>query len=85
MSYFVYVIKSQLSDKIYIGQTNNLKLRLQRHNCEIKSRKNCYTHKNKGPWVVIYKEEYLTRTESIKREAELKSFKGREFIKNMGL
>jgi len=81
MSFYIYVIKSQSSGKIYIGQTNNLELRLQRHNCEVKGRSNCYTHKNTGLWEVVYKEEFNSRGEAIKREKKLKSYRGRMFIK----
>ncbi len=32
------------------------------------------------PWKVVYTEEYPTRAEAMKRERQLKSQKGREFI-----
>ncbi len=66
-----------------MGQTSNLDLRLKRHNGELRGKINSFTHKNLGPWMVVYKEEFSTRKEAIKREKELKSFKGREFIKNL--
>ncbi len=81
MEFVVYVIKSQASGKIYTGYTSDLKQRLDRHNQVLSSRETSYTHKNKGPWAVVYKEVYNDRQLAKKREAELKSGKGREFLK----
>jgi len=64
--------------KIYIGQTENLKERLQLHNERVFKG---YTARFDGPWVVIYSEEFSTRRESLVREKQLKSFRGREFVK----
>ena len=82
MVFFVYAIQSQSSKKIYIGQTDNLVKRLSRHNRELPTKTKSYTYKNTGPWKVVYSEQFLTRDEALKREKELKSYKGREFIKN---
>jgi len=76
----VYVIKSESSNKIYIGQTSNLEKRLIQHN-DLKNNFSKYTKRNKGPWKLIYKEEFETRSEAIKRERFLKSGKGRDYIK----
>lgn len=80
---FVYVIKSLTTGKIYIGQTKDLDKRLSRHNGELISKAGSYTKLNKGPWVTVYKEEFTTRTEAIEREKELKSYRGREFIRSL--
>jgi len=77
--YIVYAIFNSTSKKIYIGQTNNLKKRLRLHNN--KTFQNCYTSKFDGEWRLIYQEKVSTRHEALKREKELKSFRGREFIK----
>ncbi|MEK7598785.1 MAG: GIY-YIG nuclease family protein [Patescibacteria group bacterium] len=75
----VYAIYN--NGKIYIGHTADLGSRLQRHNGILKNKKKSYTSKNKGVWELIYKEEFKTRQEAIKREKELKSFRGREFVR----
>ena len=80
--YYVYAIKNN-EDKIYIGQTFNLEERLKRHNGILKNKKSSYTHKNKGVWILVYKEEFLTRKEAIAREKYLKSYRGREFLKKL--
>lgn len=79
--FIVYVIQSQSTGKIYIGQTNNLNKRLKRHNQQLPTKKKSYTTKNKGPWKVIYTEKVQTRKEARKREKQLKTSKGRRFIK----
>lgn len=79
MKYFVYIILNK-NDQIYIGQTNNLEDRLLRHNSGTQK----YT-KGKGPFELIYFEQFQTRSEAMKREKALKSGKGREWIrKNIG-
>jgi len=74
--FYTYVLYSIKHDHIYIGQTNNLEVRLQEHNSGI-----CKSTKHYIPFQVIYYEEFQTRSESMKREKELKSHKGRDFIR----
>ena len=81
MDYYLYVIRSDSSGKIYIGQTSNLKIRLRRHNQELPSKEKSYTAKNKGPWRLVYKERFSTRKEVIKREKQLKTSRGRAYLK----
>ncbi len=74
--FFTYVLYSHKSDRIYIGQTNNIALRLTEHN-QGKSK----STKRYKPWIVIYKEKFDSRSDAMKREKELKSHQGREFIR----
>ncbi len=78
--FYVYALHNKVNDKIYIGQTGNLDKRLTEHNNKFE---NHFTAKLDGEWVLIYKEILKSRSESIVREKQLKSFKGREFIKNL--
>lgn len=80
--YLVYVLKNSKTNKKYIGQTNNLELRLKRHNGLLPSKKKSFTNINRadGKWIVIYKQEYNTREEAVKREKYLKSHVGREWL-----
>ncbi len=76
--HYIYAIYNSDADKYYIGQTVNLEERLIMHNDHtFKS----YTARFKGEWKLIYKEEVSTRLEALKREKQLKSFRGREFVK----
>ena len=75
--YHVYVLYSESFDRIYIGQTNNISIRLDKHNQgRVRSTKPYI------PWVLVHTEEYPTRTAAMKREKELKSHQGRDFIRN---
>lgn len=80
--FHVYVIQNREKGKTYTGHTDCLELRLKRHNGILPNKKTSYTNKNKGEWLLIYEEVFETREEAIKREKELKSFRGREFVKN---
>lgn len=77
--YVVYAIYNTYADKIYIGQTSNMETRLIEHN---QKRGNHYTAMFEGEWKLIYTESVPTRSEALKREKQLKSFKGREYIKS---
>jgi putative endonuclease len=78
MPFWVYILQSDSTGKIYIGQTSDLDDRVKRHNKDYD--KNRYTRKQKGPWLLIYSEKYETRSEAMKREKFLKSGNGREWI-----
>jgi len=83
MNFYVYVIKSENSGKIYIGQTSNLENRITRHNKILSTKIRSYTSRNKGPWKIVYTEVFSTREDARKREKKLKSARGRKFIKEV--
>ena len=69
--------------KICIGQTADLDKRLLKHNGVLKAKARSYSKINKGPWRVIYKEEYNTKQEALKREKYLKSHHGRDWLRKI--
>jgi len=71
----VYVLYSKYYNKIYIGQTSDIDKRIAEHNAGLSG----YT-KRYIPWEIILTEEFETRSQSMKREKELKSERGRRFI-----
>ncbi|WP_394707627.1 GIY-YIG nuclease family protein [uncultured Draconibacterium sp.] len=77
MKFFVYILKSELDGTLYIEQTSNLVERIKRHNKGL----NRYT-KTKIPWKIIYEEECSSRSESMKLEKRLKSWKKRVALLN---
>lgn len=79
----VYVIRSQSTGKIYIGQTLDLTKRLARHNGFLPVKKTSFTARNKGPWMIVYKKNYDSRKEALKREKYLKSHHGRNYLKEL--
>ncbi len=77
MMYFTYVLYSPQYDRIYIGHTDNMEKRLERHNLGLVTSTKAYR-----PWELIHTERFSTRQEAMKREKELKSHQGRNFIRN---
>lgn len=75
--YCVYIIKNP-KGKYYIGYTKNIRKRLERHN-----KNRCDFTKNKGRWDLIYKEQFLDKSDALKRENYIKSQKSKEFIENL--
>jgi putative endonuclease len=80
MPFWVYILQSETTGKPYIGQTSDLEKRLLRHNSD-ESGSNRFTHRQKGPWRLIYSEEMKSRSQAMRQEKYLKSGHGREWIK----
>ncbi|MEK7110331.1 MAG: GIY-YIG nuclease family protein [Patescibacteria group bacterium] len=75
MSYYAYVLRSEVDGIRYVGSGADPFERLRRHN------KGDYRFtKGHRPWVLIRQEEYMTRGEAMKRELFLKSGQGRKFL-----
>lgn len=77
--YFVYAIYNSKYNKIYIGQTDDLDKRIALHNN--KMFRQSYTARFDGKWILIYKECVDNRNLALKREKQLKSYRGREFVR----
>ena len=77
--FVVYALHSQKFDKIYIGYTANLIQRFLSHN---KLATKGYTIKFR-PWKVVHVEFFNNKTDAIKREKQLKNYRGRIFIRNI--
>ena len=73
----VYVLHSQSFDKIYIGFTSDIEKRLYAHN----HMSNKGWTKSFQPWKIIYTEVFNLKADAMMREKQLKSSKGREFIR----
>ena len=69
MSYTVYILRTS-SNTLYIGQTNNLEKRLKEH--KNKSTKSAKYIKYFDSCELVYKEEYPSRVEAMRREFQLK-------------
>ena len=78
LMWIVYIIRSQVNNRLYIGSTNDLERRLEEHN----SGKSTYT-KPTRPFTLVYRELYNTRLEARRRERFLKTGKGRELLKKL--
>ena len=77
--FYVYIIISLNFQKTYVGFTSDIENRLIAHNHP----------KNKGwtkrfqPWTLLHYEKFENKEDAMKRELELKSGRGREFIKTL--
>jgi putative endonuclease len=78
MPYFVYIIQSDLDGSYYIGSTQDLDERLERHN----QGRSKYT-KLKRPWHLAYTEEYTERAAAMKREKEIKNRKKKAYVEKL--
>jgi putative endonuclease len=72
-----YVLYSVSYDKIYIGYTSDMVERLKSHNTLATKG---YTIKFR-PWIIVYTEDFELKSDAMKREKELKSSRGRNFIR----
>jgi len=71
MSHYVYILQSLKDGKYYIGETANVAARLQFHNAGLQR-----STRNRCPFILIISEEYADRSAALKREKEIKSWKG---------
>ena len=78
MGHFVYILYSISRDPYYVGSTSDLEERLNRHNAGATT-----STKSGRPWKVVYSEEFLTRSDSLKRENEIKRQKSRVYIEGL--
>lgn len=69
--YYVYILHIKKTGRYYTGQTQSLAKRLQKH-----TRGETKSIKNRGEVKLVYVERYSTRAEAMKREKQIKSFKG---------
>ena len=74
----VYILKSFVNNKYYIGQTSDIEKRLVYHNSG-------YSKSTKAgiPWKLVHSENYDTRQQAIRRESELKKYKSRKIIEKI--
>ena len=70
--YYVYILKSIKTGRLYIGHTDNLARRFEEHNA---GRGGKYTRQN-GPWELAYSERRPDRSSAANRERYLKSTRG---------
>lgn len=75
--HYVYLLECEDDKSWYIGQTNDLRDRVKRHNDGSGAR----TTSRKNNWKLIYYEAYLIKADAIGREKFLKSGSGRTYLK----
>jgi putative endonuclease len=68
--YFVYVLQSETSGRLYIGSTGHLIRRFHEH-----QRGKTRATRHHGPWFMPYYELVETRSQAVRRERKLKAWK----------
>ncbi len=79
MKFYVYILYTPSKNKYYIGFTGDkLSERIRKHNSNHKG----FTG-NTGDWELVYQEVFQTKSEAMKREKEIKSWKSRKMIEKL--
>lgn len=69
--FYVYILRTS-SNTLYVGQTNNLKKRLDEH--KNKTGKSAKYIRYFNSFELVYSEKLSTRREAMQREAEIKNW-----------
>jgi putative endonuclease len=75
MPYFAYILFSDKTKRYYIGSTQDIQKRLERHNAGATK-----STKTGRPWRLVYSEKFESRSDAIKREYNLKKMKSKSYI-----
>jgi putative endonuclease len=74
----VYILQSESSNRFYIGSTANVEVRLGQH-----QRGESLATRGRGPWKLVYQEEFATAAEAVRRERQLKSWKSHRSVQEL--
>ena len=75
MPFHVYILQSETTGRYYVGQTKDVDERVAYHNANYSR-----ALKNRGPWKLVFAESFATRSEALRRERQIKSWKDRRMI-----
>ena len=78
MRYFVYVLRSLKDSRYYIGSTSDVAARLRYHNAGLQR-----STRHRIPFELTYSEKFSTKEEALKREKQLKAYKGGEAFRKL--
>ena len=78
MSYHVYILQSEVDGSYYVGSTQDIAARLDRHN----QGRSAYT-KPRRPWCLVFQEEHPDRSSAVKRELQIKNRRSRKYIEGL--
>jgi len=71
MGYYVYVLQSLKDKRYYIRFTTDVEARLRFHNAGLQR-----STRHRTPFRLVLFEEFATKEEALKREQQIKSWKG---------
>jgi len=75
---YVYVLQSQSTKKFYIGCTERVSSRLAEH-----QRGQTASTRGRGPWTLVYEEEFGSLSDARCRERQLKAWKSHRSIQEL--
>lgn len=76
MMYYTYVLQSKKDGRFYTGYTKDLRKRFREHNAN-----QVFSTKGRSPFEVIYYEACFNEIDARAREKQLKSGKGKRYLK----
>ena len=74
----VYILRSESSERFYIGCAEQPEVRLAEH-----QRGQTISTRGRGPWTLVYQEQFDTLAEARRRERQLKSWKSHRSIQEL--
>ncbi len=75
--YYVYILKSEKDNKLYVGKTKDLRRRFSEHNSG-----KVISTKKRRPFELLFYEAFKNKTDAGKDELFFKSGYGREVVKD---
>ena len=78
MAYYVYILRSLKDGKYYIGSSENVEARLKFHNAGLQR-----STRHRIPFELVYTENLEDKPAALRREKQIKSFKGGEAFKRL--
>jgi putative endonuclease len=78
MAHYVYILQSLKDFRYYIGETADVEARLKFHNAGLQR-----STRSRIPFKIILTETYPDRSKALKREKEIKSWKGGNSFKEL--
>ncbi len=77
-AYYVYILQSLKDNRHYIGSTSDVEARLNFHNVGMQR-----STKNRIPFRLVLFERYESKATALKREKQIKNWKGGEAFKKL--
>ncbi len=74
----VYILRSESSGRFYIGCAEDPLARLTEHN-----RGQTKSTRGRGPWLLVYQEQFRSSQEALARERQLKGWKSHRSIQEL--
>ena len=73
---FLYILRSESTRRFYVGSTNELTRRESEH-----ARGHSLATRGRGPWRIVYTEEFPNLADARRRELEIKRWKSANMIR----